>query len=257
MKNKMAYREQRFICGDFLEVNIFPVFRTVSSGRSTVRKPTRETQKRLNGLNRARECNRVICANFTSSDYYLTLTFKGDAPDEFRARKDFENFLARTARSMKRKGLPKPKWIKSVEVGKRSGRVHCHLILSGGLSPMELQKLWGRGYIDCKPLMFSADGVMALAKYFVKEIKNEAGDGHKVKSWSCSRNCIRPVPKNNDYRYSKRRAAELALERENSRFLEKLYPEYFFAGCEPFYNDNSGLYYLHLRFYRKNARLDL
>ena len=258
MRCRMSYREQRFECGNYLEANVYPVFQTeASTGRRGPRKPTREVQRRLNELNKARECNRTICANFDSGDYYLTLTYKGDSPDEFRAKQDIENFLAKVARRMKKKGLPPPKWVKSIETGRKSGRVHGHLILSGGLTPMELQMLWGRGYIDCKPLMFGTDGVFALARYFVKEVKNFPGDGKKAKSWSCSRNCARPVPKVSDYKYSRKRAAELARECENARLLDKLYPGYICAYCKTFYNDESGLYYLRMGFYKKNARLDI
>lgn len=257
MKARMAYREQRFVCGDFLEANIYPVFQTeASTGRKSPRKPTRLVQQKLNALNSARECNRTICANFSSRDYYLTLTYKGDPPDEERARKDIENFLAKVARRLKKMGLTL-KWIKSIEIGKKNGRIHAHLIITGGLSPKDLQVLWGKGYIDCKPLMFSKEGVFSLAKYFTKEIKNLPGDGKKAKSWSCSRNCVRPEPKTNDYRYSKKRAAELAKESENARLLEKLYPGYICAYCKAFYNDASGLYYLHMGFYKKTARLDI
>lgn len=258
VKQRMLYREQKFECGDFLEVNLYPVFRfEASTGRRGPRKPTRDVQVRLNVLNRARECNRTICANFTNQDYYLTLTYKGDPPEEDRAKQDIENFLAKVARLMKKKGLPKPKWIKAIEKGTKSGRIHAHLVHSGGLTPRELQMLWGHGYIDCKPLMFTKDGVFALSRYFTKEIKNHPGDGKKAKGWTCSRNCIRAVPKINDYKYSKKRAAELARERENARLLDKLHPGYICAFCKTFYNDESGLYYLQMGFYKKNVRLDI
>lgn len=258
MSGRTAYREQKFECGDFLEVNIYPVFESPVQGRRRAkRNPTREVQQALNRLNSAKEVNRVICANFTNQDYYITLTFKGDPPDLERAKKDVANFLKKLERMMRRKGLGKPKWIKTIEVGAKSGRIHVHMVISGGLLPVDYQRLWGKGYVDCKPLMFGADGVMGLSRYFVKQSRNVLGDEHKAKSWSCSRNCIRPEPKTNDYRYSRKRAAEMAREKENSRLIEKLYPGYFCSSCEAFYNDESGHYYLHLQFYKKNARLDL
>lgn len=258
VRGRVAYREQKFECGEFLEVNIYPVFQSPVRGRRRAkRKPTREVQQALNRLNAAKEVNRVICANFTNQDYYITLTFKGDPPDLERAKKDVANFLKKLERMMRRKGLGKPKWIKTIEVGAKSGRIHVHMVISGGLLPVDYQRLWGKGYVDCKPLMFGADGVMGLSRYFIKQSRNVPGDEHKAKSWSCSRNCIRPEPKTNDYRYSRKRAAEITRERENSRLIEKLYPGYFCSSCEAFYNDESGHYYLHLRFYKKNARLDL
>ena len=258
MKCRMAYREQKFFCGDHLEVNIYPVFQTIAgTGRRSARKPTREVQKNLNRLNRAKEVNRVICANFTNDDLYITLTVRSEQPTEEDFRKMLDSFIRKYARTLAKKGKGKPKWVKTVEIGTRSGRIHAHLVITGGLTPQEIQTMWGRGYIDCKPLMFDKGGVQGLSRYFVKQARNESGDGHKRKSWSCSRSCVRPEPKVNDYRYSRKKAAEIARECENARLLEKLYPDYFFSSCEPFYNDDSGLYYLHMRFYRKNAKLDL
>lgn len=257
MRGNMAYREQRFVSGDYLDVNIYPVFRSRrQTKRSIVRKPTKAVQQALNRRNRAREVNHVICANFSNADYYLTLTYAGIFPSEEQARRDVENFLKRYARALAKKGQTVFKYVKTIETG-RNGRAHIHLVLTGGLSPKEVQALWGRGYIDCKPLMFSAEGVAGLARYFTKEPRNEAGSGCRRKSWSCSRNCIHPEPKTNDYKYSKKRAAELARESENSRLLEKLYPGYILADCEPFHNDITGLVYISLRLYKNTARLDL
>lgn len=258
MKHRMAYREQKFYYGDYLEVNVYPVFQTIAkTGRRTARKPTSAAKEKLNRLNRAKEVNRVICANFTHDDLYITLTVKGEQPSEEEFRKMLDNFIAKYTRALAKKGKNKPKWIKTVEIGTRSGRIHAHLVITGGLVPQEIRSMWGKGYIDCKPLMLDKDGAQGLSKYFTKQERNESGDGHKRKSWSCSRNCVRPEPKTNDYRYSKRKAAEIAAEGENARLLEKLYPDYFFSACESFCNDESGLYYLHMRFYKKNARLDL
>lgn len=258
MAGELAIREQKFVYGEYLEVNIYPVFRTPRQGRrSTKRKPTRKVQQALNQKNRANEVNRVIGSNFTNNDFYATLTYAGLPPTEEQVRRDVENFLKRYGRALEKKGIVM-KWVKTIEIGSRGGRIHIHLIITGGLTPKELQALWGRGYVDCKPLMFDTNGVLALSKYFCKDLRNEAGDGHRRKAWSCSRNCVHPEPKTNDYRYSRKKAAEIAREGENCRAFEKLYPGYICAYApEPFYNDEMGLYYLHLRFYRAGAKFDL
>lgn len=257
MSGKFAIREQRFEYGEYLEVNIYPVFRTPrQTKRSITRKPSREVQQVLNRRNRSCEVNRVICANFTNEDLYITVTWKGDPPTEAEFRRELENALKRMGRALAKKGK-KLKWVKTVEPGKKSGRPHAHLVITGGLAPQEIQQLWGKGYVDCKPLMFDKNGVTGLARYFTKLSRNEAGDGKKKKSWSCSRNCVRPQPKTNDYKYSKKRAREIAQEQDNCRVLDKLYPEYICDSCEEFYSDDTGFFYLHLRFYRKGAKFDL
>lgn len=255
-RQRMTYREQKFVYGEFMEVSTYPVFWTeASTGKRTKRKPTSIVQQNLNKANAADEINRIICANFTRRDYYLTITYANDPGSEERVKKDIENFLMRLKRAMRKKGLPVPKWVKCVEQGSRGGRWHAHFVISGGLAPHEIAELWGKGYIDCKPLIFRADGCRGIGGYFVKEHKNKPGDQHKAKCWSCSCNCVRTQPKTNDYRFSKKRAAELAKDRENARVIEKLYPDYICNECRAFYNDSSGLFYLRMYFYRKDAKL--
>lgn len=257
-RQRMTYREQRFVYSNYMEASVYPVFWVEhSTGTRTKRKPTSTAQQKLNKENSANELNRIICANFTRKDYYLTLTFAKNPESKERAKKDIENFFARLKRAMRKKGLSDPKWVKCVEKGTRGGRWHAHCVVSGGLAPHEIAELWGRGYVDCKPLMFCTDGCRGVSRYFVKEYKNSPGDQKKEKCWSCSRNCARTQPKTNDYRYSKKRAAELAKDKDNARLIEKLYPDYICSECRTFYNDESGLFYLRLYFYRKDAKLDL
>ena len=47
---RRLYRERRYVCGDYLEVDIFPVFKK-QAGRGMRAKPTSETQARLNEHN--------------------------------------------------------------------------------------------------------------------------------------------------------------------------------------------------------------
>ena len=254
---KAIYREQRFEYADYMEVAIYPVAPQPRATVKPLRRPSTETQIKLNQLNRARECNRVICANFDNKCYYLTLTYKGEAPSEEQVRKDVESFLRKLKRILCKKGV-ELKWVKTIETGSKGGRIHVHLVITGGLSPFELQQLWGRGLIDCRPLMFGVDGVFGLSKYFVKELRNTAGEPSKKKAWTCSRNCVRPQPKQNDYKYSRKRVETIAREKGNARFFEKLYPEYLCADCETITeNPKNGLKFLHLVFYKAKARFDL
>jgi hypothetical protein len=262
MQNIMRYREQKYYCGQYLEVNLFPVWeKNYSSGKRTKRKPTSEVQKNLNQHNSERELARLINANFTNKDCKFELTYsdKNHPQSVELAKKDIANFMRRVKRARAKAGLPEMKYIYSMEQGSKKGRIHFHVIMSGGLSINELAKIWGKGYVDkVLPLMFDETGCAGIAKYFSKQqIKSDDNETAKPKRWVSSQNCVRPDPKNNDSKFSKRKVRELAHDTENARMFEALYPEYYFADCKPFYNDDTGLYYLYLRMYRKDAKLDI
>lgn len=260
MQNRMRYREQKYYCGQYLEVNLFPVWeRVYKSGRRARRKPTGRIQKKLNQHNSERTLERIIHANFTHDDCKLELTYSDmNHPDSIeRAKKDIQNFFKRVKRARAKIGLPEVKYIYSLEQGSKKGRLHFHVIMSGGLSVNQIAGIWGKGYVDkVLPLMFTETGCTGIAKYFCKQqVKDE--NGAKSKRWVSSQNLIRPHPVNNDCKFSKRKIRELAGESENARMFEALYPGYFFTDCKPFYNDDSGLHYLYLRMYRKDAVLDV
>lgn len=260
MTARMRYREQRFECGDHLEVNVFPVFgQLTGTSRRAKRKPTKAVQEKLNQHNREKEVNRVICANFTDDDLYITLTFKQSPADADEANKIFRLFIDKINRRRSKKNLSKVKYVKTVEVGARTGRIHLHLVMSGdGLTAKDISEVWGRGYVDVKPLQFDAEGCMGLSKYFVKEKKTGGQkQGTSSRSWTCSRNCVRPQPKNADYKYTKREVKEMVSLDTAKDVLKKKYPDYFVAGCDQFYRDETGLYYIYARLCKKTAKLNI
>lgn len=260
MHNRMKYREQKFYCGQYLDVNIFPVWESVySTGRRTKLKPTSEVQKKLNQHNREKELTRCINANFTHRDYKLELTYsdKNYPSSVEQAKRDIVNFFRRIKRARAKRYLPEVKYIYSLEQGSKKGRIHFHVIMSGGLPIDLVAEKWGKGYVDkVLPLMFGETGCSGIAKYFCKQqVKSE--DGTQSKSWVPSQNLIKPQPKNNDHKFSKRKVRELAAETENRRLFEAMYPDYCFVDCNPFFNDVSGLHYLYVRMYRRDAVLDV
>ena len=260
MRAKMKYREQRFECGEFLEINIYPVFECPKSGgRRTKRKPTTEVQEKLNQHNREKEVNRVICANFTDEDLYLTLTYKTEPADLVENERHFRSFLGKINRKRKKKGLDPVKYVKTVEVGSRSGRIHMHLVISGkGLTSKDIADCWKRGYVRTNPLQFNAEGCMGLSRYFVKA-KTNGNDkqGTARHSWSCSRNCVRPKPKNNDHKYSKREVRNMVRDDTVEQILRKKHPDHVLTSCDEFYRDETGLYYITAWLVEKTARLNI
>lgn len=71
---RCLYREKKYQCGEYLEIDIFPIFEK-QRGRSRKRKPTSEVQKRLNQHNAERKLIRLLNTNFTKRDIRFDLTY--------------------------------------------------------------------------------------------------------------------------------------------------------------------------------------
>lgn len=69
-----TYREKKHYCGEYMEVEIFPVY-TKAKGRGKRKKPTTEIQQRLNQRHAEGKLRRLLHTNFTVFDLFVTLTF--------------------------------------------------------------------------------------------------------------------------------------------------------------------------------------
>lgn len=263
MRYRKSYREQKYVYGDYMEINIYPIYyHPRARKRSTKRKPSRECQTKLNQINAERQLARIMAANFTNEDYKLELTYSPEnyPEDISRAKKDLRNFFDRLNRARAKQGLEPTKYIYSLEVGSKNQRIHFHLVLSGELKIKDIQRIWGKGYVDkVQPLMFDETGLRGIAKYLCKQKVSTDGstDALGEKRYQCSMNCIKPQPTNNDYKYSKRKVKEIAADSENRRMVETLYPGYFCAECGSFWNENNGEHYITIMLYKQDADLDI
>ncbi|MGN1111803.1 MAG: hypothetical protein ACI4RP_01235 [Acutalibacteraceae bacterium] len=246
---RCLYREKKYYCGEYLEVDIFPVFEKQRS-RGKKRKPTSETQKLLNQRNAERKLIRLLNTNFTKKDIRFDLTYSEEnrpasAED---AQKQMQNFIRRLKRFRKKKGLPELKYVAVTEIGKKTARVHHHIVMSGGVDINDLAEIWGKGYTTAKPLQFNEYGIVGIAKYLVKEPV-------LGKRWCASRNLEAPKTSERDGRLSKRKVKEIHdLGNDNRKDLERLYDGYYLADCRPFYNEINGGYYVTVRMYKKQIQ---
>lgn len=254
---RCAYRERRYECGGYLEVEIYPVFRKAGK-RSGRAKPTSEVRARLNDRNAERQLVRLLNANFTAKDLELHLTYEdGNMPaDEGEARRDIKNYLRRVKRLYKRLGV-ELKYIYVIEGGDGK-RWHFHITLLGGVDRDALEAAWGYGYANCRRLQFNENGVEGLAKYITKQFRLDSEEGRAAyeRRWSCSKNLQRPEPKERDGRFSQRQVRELAtVEVESREPFERLYPGYYLSRVTATENQVNGGYYMHLRLYRVGTDL--
>ena len=170
------YRETRFECGDYLDVNIYPVY-TKAQVRSRKAKPTSETQQKLNDMNAELKLIRIANANFTDHDLKVELTYsdKHLPEDDEAAARELRKFLRRVKRYREAHGLSPLKYIAVTEKGKRSGRYHHHLIMSGDIDLFDLVALWGNGIVGTDILVFDENGIASLVRYMMKQAREFVG----------------------------------------------------------------------------------
>lgn len=242
------YREKKMYCGDFLDVDIFPVFSNQKNGRKKRYRPTSETQKKLNEKNAQKRLERLLHTNFTEEDYALHLTYEDcNLPStEDEAKKDIQNYLRRLKREYKKQGAGL-KYISVTEKGKKTKRLHHHLVISGGIDRSKIEKMWKKGYANSRGLRFTKDGLAGLAFYITKQPLY-------FKRWSCSRNLKQPKERKSDSRYNRAKARYIFEYQYKNEEIEKLYPGYALASVEPVFNEVNSGYYVSLRLYKKEAR---
>jgi len=238
-KGKTFNREQVYVCGEYMDADIYPVFQKPGARRKRC-KPTSEIQAKLNQRNAEKKLTRLVHNNFTENDIALHLTYRnGEEPEnEADALRVLGNFIKRLKRRYKKAGK-ELKYISCTEYGKKTGRVHHHLIINGGYDRDEIEKLWGRGYANSKRLQFEEDGVTGLARYIAK-------DKHFFKRWNQSRNLDIPEAAQYDGQLNMDDIAEIkeAIDSKSAyQYFEERYPD--FELVEAVYtqnNINRGIY---------------
>lgn len=244
-----VYREKKYVCGEYLDVFIYPVFEAGSrrGGKRVKRRPSTQAQKKLNQRHREEKLVRLLHANFTQDDLEIHLTYTGAQPasDEETMRL-VRNWIRCIQRLRKKLGLPPLKYIVVTQRGKRGGRYHHHVTLSGGVDRDMLEKLWTHGYANSRRLQFTEKGLAGLGHYITKSHVGK-------KAWTASKNLVDPEPRTRDGRISARKARALAGDIQDNTQFEALYPGYLLSEATEFHNDFNGGCYLVARFYREDG----
>lgn len=165
-------------------------------------KHDRKAERRAQTLRDARNrCRRYAIANFTPSDCFITLTYAEHITNVEEADKHFKAFI----RKFKKYTGQTVKYLAVREFTKK-GRVHFHLV-TDWKHPAEYvdneeyiktlerevgEKVWGRGFVDIKPMNKAksnnkkynnkpVDNIGAyLTKYMTKELDDSRLQGHKI-----------------------------------------------------------------------------
>ena len=121
-------RESVYVCGNYMDADIYPVFQKPGRRRSRC-KPTSEIQRRLNQKNAEKRLTRLVHTNFTEDDVALHLTYRpGEEPETKEgAQRDLQNYIRRLKRRYERK--TQTGWEKIVEdVKSRATRTQKYII---------------------------------------------------------------------------------------------------------------------------------
>lgn len=255
-KQKTRYRERQTLCGDYMFVDVFPVFPAgeyvMKGGKRRKRyRPTSEIQKRLNDRRSENAAEEIVHANFSVGDNILHLTYAdGWRPEtDEQAERDMDNFLRRLKRKYDRAGAEFKYFCISAK-GEQAGRQHFHVYLSGGIDRSEIEACWKFGYANCDALQFTETGICDLTKYTHGQIPLGS------RRWRCSRNCKRPEPlRERDYTYDRRRVIEVAESPYSaSSVISDLYPGYVLSEMPRLcLNDVNGGAYMRMMLYRDDA----
>lgn len=275
---RCRYREKVYKTGDYLEAEIYPVFHQGGgkSRRKARYKPTSAMQARLNQRRAERELTRLLNENFKDEDYELTLTFTDEyLPEVYEnALRMAVNYMRRVKRLYAKYGIKDLKYV----IVPGGGRYHFHIVMTGGVSREELEKLWKLGYANSKRLKFAVGGVAGLAHYIANQLKEDEYGGEDLfggmnideetgevteerirkkgaRRWSCSKNLVRPEPEVKDGRISQARVEELCtVDAESRAAYEKLYPGYTFESAKGYYNPENGGYYIQVIMKKRKDR---
>ena len=203
-----------------MEVEIYPVYAHAKK-RSKRKKPTSDTQQRLNQRHAEGKLRRLLHTNFTEKDLFVTLTFE-DAylpASVEEAQRLQQNFMRKLKRRYAKLETDL-KYIYILERGQEHGRIHVHMVVSGGVEKEDLEALWGMGKVRASALAFNEDGLSALAKYFTKGDEENGGKSITWKRWVASRNLEKPVVEEHDRRLPHYKMAALCQDGGDTDYLE-------------------------------------
>lgn len=121
---------------------------------------------------------KLINANITDENImccrFVTLTYKENMTDTKKLMKDLKNYHLRFNYYCRKKAVPPPEYITVIEPQQR-GAWHAHIIYIFKKNPpfipkAELEKIWGKGFVNIKAIDNNCDNVGAYLCSYVSDI---------------------------------------------------------------------------------------
>lgn len=196
-ETEMPYIKKTCRAGKTKEYEFYYSYRFDQKGGSRKKKANRtpDAQKQVNRRMAEKKLTRLMNANFSGEDYYITLSYrKEERPDREELNRDIKRILRKMRKHYRQEGL-ELKYIWTAEKGTRGG-AHIHIVVNGinNISQF-IRGLWEKGWICIKPLDKSGQ-YRKLAGYFIKysdrTMKTEKGFINK--RYCSSKNLMIPEP---------------------------------------------------------------
>ena len=185
-------RARAVVTGDLVRINLYPV-RRVATTRGVKKNPSRPAQIELNRRRAENLAKDIAHLNFPRGsgalwvrlDYAFFIREAGRNPTSEEARKMAKAYLRILRREYEKRGA-EFKYMNFCQTGRKSGKVHHHILVSGlpgGLTRERLEELWVHGYGNVVGVRYQNGSIAGLVSYSFK-----GADVYR----SCSRNCKRP-----------------------------------------------------------------
>lgn len=246
---------------EYMRAHLFPERRIARGKRAARHQATSEVQARYNAKMAKHKLTDLIENNFTPDGWVVHPTYdEHNLPeDESAAMKIFAKWIRRLRALIKERGgdATALKYINILQHGRRSDRLHHHVIIEGpSLTLEDLEGTWIYGVSNPHHLKFAECGVDGLSAYLMR-------GSALFKRWTCSRNLKRPQPYDHGPNELRRADVEyINAHPEDREKIEKLFPGWRVAEVETTPDsvpDRFGLFVvIHLyrddgKFFRRDA----
>ena len=144
--------------------------------------------------------------------------------------------------------MPEMKYIYAIE-SERDGRakkLHCHIVMSGGIDRKEVEKIWrkgsqARGFANCDDLQPEKEGLRKLAFYVYDQNRGKEQAKGK-RHYSCSKNLREPKHRSSMSKVSNAKVRRMARDFNNMAqgIMEKVYPGFEFVRGLRYQENESG-----------------
>lgn len=255
-----GYRTKTVTAGEYLYISCYPLIGWNADREQRKRLGELESEglkkakirmryNKYNNKRRITEFEQIAHASFEKGDLHICCTYENqdiDRPDLFvyrdraQAMRERTNFIRAIKRLLKKHGcdLTQFRWVCCTVTKEGNAeamkplpdRHHHHMLVHGVPQELrnEVEKLWKYGYCNADRLQDSDKGFSAMAGYIARQEGSFNGENPGKRSFSASKNIIRPTVKTATNKLSRRRASMIAADVRiaGKEIFEKLFEGY-------------------------------
>ena len=192
-KKPVYYSDKKaIVSGDVVEIISYEHGNCFGFEGSAKGKVKSANAKKDYNINRTKKnLRRLINANASGNDLFVTLTYADNMMDLVQAKNDFKRFI----KAMKRKGY-NLKYVYVIEFQKR-GAIHFHVIFfdCGYIDCNLLSSVWKKGFVKINRINDVDNAGAYVVKYMDKNLLDNRLIGHDL--YGRSRGLKKPIETNN------------------------------------------------------------